>query len=1039
MLNPKIFSEIIGKITERLSRQEEKAISESVARFVEKNNNLNNITNNMNRAFYSFLTAKPFPNDLLRDKFYITFLGKHYNNNLRFSATEAVRLQEFTNFILGQENKEQVRKILTGLDSIRSIALGQKPPIYPEWQNKTLEEMAEELTQTIRNLNPTSRSFLGIYKKISDDIGGYLNIRNRMVQDYENAFVNKAQENLQDKFQILERVRNEISRLTGQEWKLWNMYMPHMEALGNVFDEKTLIDLADIFGIPGKKATALFTRKRSGSIFEVEQDPTFAISMMKFGLEYLKRMDELGQRTLRTADLIIKMDPETRKEFFNWIKEGSLISEQERKRYLELVGKPQLSPEEQSEFTSLQSKIQASMKMKFGVNKPISLSAFDNHPRLKQFFKKMIVDRNITSYLSEEPRVVLYDFNSFYGRNIKSQESKQRIAEIIMEEMGDIDTVQDFSLNDASRGLRRFFLVDEDSYKLLREIEDRYFSKKGDLNFNAIRDVVRFWKFFVTALTRFMPWRLANSLGDIIITIAQDPTTFKKLGEALQSSVDIIFKRQIPEKLKPLEQELISSGLIIPDVIPQIGSLKIFQNTFLNSIFGNFAQFLERLSSTAELTPKMASILTNLERIERGETPNFIGALSGIREMYRKGGDWSKLAITERGADISIDYSNIPPEFRKYFSDLIAPFAYWYVRSFSKIMDMFVSKDGFIRALSITALPFVAMYIWNTSDPQREKVWKSLPSWLKFHSIIAGFDVDEKTGKKTPIILRFYTAGDWVADILGFDNALQLAQRVQNGEITPTDAAKSYILGQPVNIARKFSGLLNPIIQSFIMMATNRDTFRGTKIVDDDIFNTPEGKKQVFMYAMNYAFLSPIVPAMTAGYSEAMDFLYQVYSKKDVDLVRDFLNEYLDRFFDPSRAFMIEPERVSYYISRGAQEEYYRLYNRQEEFFESLYQDIKRGNRESILQKLNAVEQGKVEGVTLQSIYRYLQRPSFKKRYIKEILLPQVKDDLLREQLNLIINYYQTTELLQKRSIKELKPAVMDYFEELNKIINGQE
>ncbi|MEO0225139.1 MAG: hypothetical protein ABIL76_08635, partial [candidate division WOR-3 bacterium] len=968
------------------------------------------------------------------DKFYLTFLPKHYNNKVRYSISNAIGEREFTLRMLGENNLEIAKSILTGLDSIRSISQGQIP-IYKRWQGKTIEQIAEDLKQTIDNAPMPVLSFLEKYKAVSDEIGEYMNIRNKMVQDFEDSFVNKALENLGEKYRVLEEVRQKLSFRTGQEWRLWNMYMPHMDALNEVFDERALVELADLWGEPGRKVSALFARKRKGSIFEAEEDPTLAYGVLRLGLDYLKGTDEIAQRSLRQADLLVKMDRETRKEFFEWLIKGNTLTEDERIKYQKLINKPILTEQEHQELLKLQAKARAGLSTRLLINRPISLSAFENYPRLKSFFEEMARNKYITTHLADESSIVIYDFHTIYGRSAKSEEAKERIAEIILEETGEMDVARDLAMKDMAKGLRRFFVIDGDSYELLNEISNRWFKRRGDLNLQVIRDAVRFWKFTVTAGTRFIPWRLANSFGDFFFTTIQDPLTLRYLSEAINTSVEIASRGRIPEGSKIDLSTSILSGTFNPDLIPVIGQVRFFEGT----IFQPILEIINKISTVAELTPKIASILANLERVERGQTPNFIGAIRGIKEMYKAGGDWAKIAIYERGADINIDYSNIPPEFRRYFSDLLAPFGYWFVRTFSKWLDMFMTREGFLRATAFAVAPFVAMYYWNTSDEEREKVWRGLPTWLKFHSIVAGFDVDERTGQKKPIIMRFYTGGDWVADLLGFDNALELAQRVQTGELTPQKAALTYLFGAPINVAKKFSGLLNPIVQAFIMMATNKDTFRGTKIVDDEIFNTPEGKKLVFQYAFNYALLSPLIPAMSVGHTQALDFLTEFYSTKDLDMVKEFSQEYLDRLLNPARGFLIEPERVDYYMSRAALQEYYRLQGRQEEFLEGIFQDLKRNNYESIKQKLRLVEDGKIEGVTPQRVWQYFQRPSFKRRYLKEVILPKIKDEMMREQINLLINYYDTYEKMNKQARRELRPIVGDYFQELNKILYGYE
>jgi hypothetical protein len=525
------------------------------------------------------------------------------------------------------------------------------------------------------------------------------------------------------------------------------------------------------------------------------------------------------------------------------------------------------------------------------------------------------------------------------------------------------------------------------------------------------------WKKLVTARLAAIPWRLGNSIGDFSWLVAYQPSALRYTLKSWLYTFDIVRSR-IPKELEPYKYELITSGVFgggDPDILIS-WQIAMTQGSVWRGLLNWFDLFSQRL----EITPKLASFLDNIERVERGESPILTGAAKWIKDIA-KDEVWKIAAIAERASEITVDYTAMPPQFRSMFSQLLAPFLYWYVRSLDKIIHNFFTKDGFIRTAGLTMLPMILGYYWNTSDPRRKAVWEALPPWAKFFSIVAGFD-DTDPDRPKPIVVNFYGPGQMAADFLGFDVAFDLALKVKQGIYSPEEAVGYWLFNAPVKFGRKFAGLVNPIAQGIIMMATNHDPFLNRQIVPDQYVGTPEGNKALFSYAAQRMLLSPILPAMMAGgVSDAMEFIRRIYGDKDTTLVMDFMSEFADRLVNPFRAFTINPDAVRFYMSQHAYVEQQEMRKQAEAYLLRMYNALKNKDTQQFKELYEKVASGDLNFINIQDVVNYFNRPSVKANWIRDTILPEVKDPLRRQILRELINQLRSLEAIKhaKKSQKE--------------------
>jgi hypothetical protein len=952
--------------------------------------------------FADFVLARPADNYVQETYPYIV-LAKKRIKNLNLEVSELTKMMGEQHFdILTPQEKELPLKMIEAFDKIRNLGEGIR--ITPlKYQNKELssfEDLSKFIKENIPNLNEKQKGVIEAFKGLSDEMGVYqtMNAPDELA-DLEGLLKNKiSQVSGREYLDKLENLRQEFNNLTGIDMKFWNMYYPHIQEWKLPMSKTNVEFLKMVYPDKAKDLTAFWEKQRKGLPTPYIEDPEIVYKTMLYNFTWLKKYREILENTLNSYDFFRNLNTD---------EIGKLVEHWNNKSFF-----------------------------------PFSDRLFD----AKKYLPEDIYKKFKELYPNEESFAIWHQTRPFSGKVKLGDEDINNLIELLTADIHRYRMLKSMGIE------KKIYLIPEGAYKEFKSWGEDIFGNKP--LYNPIKELVSGWKALVTAYTRFVPFRLTNTIGDIFNAEFKQPGEFTKLADALSISLDILRGKEISKEIPLISKQefvnrVLNSGILktfsgFNEKWTELGIIKREPG-----IIGGVKYIMDLINTSAEMTPKLASVLDNLERVSRGELPEFTGAEKYILSLVKKSkglDDNLITAIFERGATITVDYSNIPVKYRKIMTEFLAPFSYWYVRTADQLGSMLLTKTpqvagakiapGYQRWLYFYGLPLAASYYWNTSDPKRRAIWEALPPYLKITplTIIAGID---KTTKK-PIIISLYTPAQMVADFLGFDNLFQSIEKVKEGQWTAKDAAINYLVGTPLDVPKKYLTLLNPLINGIIGVAANKDLFTNQQIVPDDLIGTKYERTIQMNYFTRQSLLSPIIPIMIAmGANQPTDFIGSIYGDKSLSKAKDMFAEYLSNMIDVKKGLGIVPEeKVDLYLSRAAFEQGRKLEAKRNEMFENVYRDYIKymidkdedaGAR--MRETLQKIADGEYNYLTLEDINNYFNRPSVMRRIIKDF--SKSKDPDTIEKTNLLLNQLHEIEYIQKTAPKSIRDDLIEFLNEL--------
>jgi hypothetical protein len=388
------------------------------------------------------------------------------------------------------------------------------------------------------------------------------------------------------------------------------------------------------------------------------------------------------------------------------------------------------------------------------------------------------------------------------------------------------------------------------TYLVPKEIAEdllRFKVPAGDLSFlyQAIQ-ATSLWKRIVIDFAG-VPFQIKNMFGDLINLYKTDPGALKNVPKALY----LVFKD--PAKLSPdernmikqaLEQRVTSTFLLREaGVLPEADILEKFRSPLVRYNPANFVlELWENVSSKLEAGRRLASFMTNLDRIDKGEQ-----IVSG--EVDVTGLD-NIAAAGKVAREFTVDYGAVSEPYRRMLRGMLTPFITfydynarnWYKYATKKPLDFFLK---FVTVI-------VAMWAWNNTG-KRKEIEENLPDYyMVMPHIITGYNT--KDGK--PIIIALDTPVDLAMRWFGLDRITANLTRYRAGDMTAKEAvikqAEDIVLGFP----RMVHSLLSPFLRATEGLLANKDPFYGTTVVPDNLKGTPEEKKLIAEYLLSN-FFSP--------------------------------------------------------------------------------------------------------------------------------------------------------------------------------------
>lgn len=881
-------------------------------------------------------------------------------------------------------------EVLRLLDVYRRSGMEGKPHSL-----KIEPEIAlERLKIAIPSLSSEGKQFLLAFKRLSDEIAEnkILGFNEQKILAFEESLLESSLRPREEVQEILNYLNTYVRGPYDKEWRLWNFYFPHisLEQWGDLLNSEHLQMVNPKLA---KKFKAFFQHASKGGEYALLQEPELLYQVLKYQSELATGYYKYGTELLEKYDILKKLN----------------VQEKEN-----LLSNPNVRV--------------------LGFEKPFSVDYLPE--RIASELKARGIDK-----------VEFWDANSFFRRRIGNKDA-ENILNLLQEYL---PPEEGFA--------QRFYLIPAELGQMIKNLEREMYATTPEF-IAKIRTPVRLWKSWVTVYGRMLPFSIANAIGDVFNQFYFHPSSIKQLPRAVRIAWRIAYEGKMPEGIKtglsPEEflERLRKHGILETLLTSEVGTsrditLKASWDRLKNALFHEFSpsEIVESLKNTIislnkvrEMTPKISSILDNLQRVTNGKPPVFDGAREYILELAKN--NEILPAIFEYGNFVTVDYSLMSPTWRRYFADFLMPFGFWYMNVVDNITRFALTPTGIKRTLLMFGIPITAIYLWNNRSKEMSRIYDSLPPFYKYGSLSIIVGIDKKTGN--PIIFRVQPPIFVVADMWGITHIVKVLDSFQKGELTAEDAAKSLIFGTPLAVSKEISNLLNPIIQSFISVQANRDLFTGKQIVPERLRGTPYENELKIRYLTNNIFLSPILPSLMA---KDYDDIYQIlidYGVKNPEGYARILTELIEgmgkSMFSLKRVFFpASLEEPGAFMLWAKNQDLQANKILEEKIAEKLKRAMVSGDLNAIRQEfLKAQENAYKLDRYYPSPARLLEimdRPSFRIDVL-ERKINKIKDKELRDKLLKALNQLKAEQAIKERSIKEWRPYLDERWELLKKSLN---
>jgi hypothetical protein len=906
------------------------------------------------------------------------------------------------------QNPEKAKELFNNFwrygDAALVKSMGLTHPLEGE-----AKELLSKFLNSLKTLDGYGKDFARIWKEFTDQLGDVLE---RMEPGFKERYERKIIDNLSRNGMLEDwvNVLKELNRIVPhqREWSFWNIYYPHisMELFGDMVERGYLNNL---YPRLMKYFKPFFAYQRIGGAYKHIDDPLFMWRTMLFQANYWQTLIEIADAVAKRYDIFSVF-----KKFYG--ERGA------RKEIEKLLRNPEVHQS--------------------GFERPVSI----------EYLPKEIADYVRQTYKTEY--VQLWDTNRILRAKLGDPEAS-RIVEHVLEILPP----------DSRAFLRqRYYLIPHNLAQTIKFLENEIYAFNQASWANPLKKFTHWWKIYVTIgfPLRFM---INNFIGDFLGGVAMfHPEAIKQIANAQKFMSDLIRgeigtleaygipEGKLAEKMGMTREEfrefflskIRQSGILGTistelELYPYLGkgtrfrevinSLKEFQ---WGEVWKNFIDWVEYLNAVREATPRVASIIDNLVRVEKGETPIFRGAPEYIKKLAQDKEFWLD-AIVDYGNWIHVDYSIRPQAFRKWFGEFLFPFSYWYVARLDSYARYITTKEGALIIPAMLGGMYAATYVWNHRNEQMSQIYDNLPPFYKYGAITIIAGVDEKKG--TPIIFRIVHPFHTAVDLIGWSHWVRVFDDFKNGRLDAEGAAKKLIFGEGAHITGKVLSMLNPVIQAFISVQANKDFFTGKQIVPEQLRGTSYEAEIQMRYIAERAFLSPILPLMQAQGYEMMTDILEEYGYTNpkgwinalFEVGKAFIKEQTDIRGSLMATRYIEP---GVFLNSAIYREARELTEAENEIFEKIGRAIVKDDWETVWKIIKEAETTPNYPTTPSRIAQYLDRTSTKLRYL-EAKARKIKDEKKREEILKRINELKIQDYLLKRSEKTKRSYLIERWNSL--------
>ncbi len=386
-------------------------------------------------------------------------------------------------------------------------------------------------------------------------------------------------------------------------------------------------------------------------------------------------------------------------------------------------------------------------------------------------------------------------------------------------------------------------------YLLPQEIYDRFIKLKAPYAGNPFLALALpatgQWK-RITLDFAGLPFQGANLFGDFVNFYRTSPGATGEVG----SSLSILRHLRDPGKLTEWQQHVLK----VAHDKDVMGAGFVNEYAHITPLVSpkGLLEKIERFSSLREGVLRLAMLSYQMKRTEVGlpvHAPEYAQYVAGLDKT-------SAAAYVAR--NFTVDYLAIPDWYRQWIRGFVAPFATFYHIN-AKNWAKYAKNDTtglFIKFMA----PLIGLWAYNNTG-DRKKVEERLPDYWRFRPFKIHLKQEDLDGDGTPdraLIWSMQTPFEMAGALVGLDRIGDKVTLMRAGKMTAKEAALNQLADFGLGAVRTGHLLLNPMIQFFEGVTSNRDPRTRQEVVPSELERADETLKK--KYQLRYLIEKIAVP-----------------------------------------------------------------------------------------------------------------------------------------------------------------------------------
>ena len=343
-----------------------------------------------------------------------------------------------------------------------------------------------------------------------------------------------------------------------------------------------------------------------------------------------------------------------------------------------------------------------------------------------------------------------------------------------------------------------------------------------------------------------IPFQVANFFGDFINLWRTAPGATKEIITALH----ILKNIRTPDKLSPWQQKVLK----VAHEKDVLGAGFVQEYAHITPFLSptGILEKIERFSSLREGVLRLAMLSYQMARGEVGlpfVAPEFSPYIQKLDKV-------SAAAYIAR--KFTVDYLAIPDWYKWNVKGFGAPFITFYHANSQNWAKY--TKNAPLGFILKFLAPIVGLWAYNNTG-DRKKIEERLPDywrWRPFHVIIKSEDLNHDGIPDRALIWAPQTPVEMAGAMIGMDRIGDKITMIRAKRMTVKEAALEQMVDMGLGGLRSVHSLLNPLIQYFEGVLSNRDPRTKQEVVPSELSNISENAK--LRYRTTYFFEKMLAP-----------------------------------------------------------------------------------------------------------------------------------------------------------------------------------